>query len=102
VFVAVLSKVPEVGRWDDLLCINHHSVLEKYCFPLIKAGLEQQNQLLCKWLPRKGTIAVLLRKYLNMSPKQYRKTLVSLTNVVETLMCAKQWDSIDFETCKKE
>jgi hypothetical protein len=31
-----------------------------------------------------------------MTPKQYRKTLVNLTNVVETQMCAKQWDAIDF------
>jgi hypothetical protein len=31
-----------------------------------------------------------------MSPKQYRKSLVGLTNVVETKMCAKDWNSIDF------
>jgi hypothetical protein len=31
-----------------------------------------------------------------MSPKQYRKTLVTLTNVVETKMCAKEWNTIEF------
>jgi hypothetical protein len=31
-----------------------------------------------------------------MSPKQYRKSLVGLTSVVETKMCAKDWDSIEF------
>jgi hypothetical protein len=33
---------------------------------------------------------------MDLSPKQYRKTLVNLTNVVETKMCAKEWDSIEF------
>jgi hypothetical protein len=31
-----------------------------------------------------------------MTPKQYRKSLVALTNVVETQMCAKDFDSIEF------
>jgi len=33
---------------------------------------------------------------MEMSPKQYRKTLVTMTNVVETAMCKKDWNSIDF------
>ncbi len=31
-----------------------------------------------------------------MSPKFYRKSLVEMTKVVETNMCAKDWDSINF------
>jgi len=31
-----------------------------------------------------------------MSPKFYRKSLVALTKVVETQMCAKDWDNINF------
>ena len=31
-----------------------------------------------------------------MTPKQYRKSLVALTNVVETKMCAQDWDGIEF------
>jgi hypothetical protein len=41
-------------------------------------------------------VAVEFREFLKMSPKQYRKFLVGLTNVVETKMCAKQWDTIEF------
>jgi hypothetical protein len=48
-------------------------------------------------MPRKGRIAAALRAHLGMTPKQYRKTLVSLTKVVETQMCAKDWDCINFE-----
>jgi hypothetical protein len=47
-------------------------------------------------MPRKGAVAEKLRKFTGMSPKQYRKSLVGLTNVVETKMCAKDWNSIDF------
>jgi hypothetical protein len=47
-------------------------------------------------MPRKGQNAEKLRNFMGMSPKQYRKTLVNLTNVVETKMCAKEWDSIEF------
>jgi hypothetical protein len=31
-----------------------------------------------------------------MSPKQYRKSLVTMTTVVETQMCAGDWDNINF------
>ena len=31
-----------------------------------------------------------------MTPKQYRKSLVALTNVVEPQMCAGDWENINF------
>lgn len=61
------------------------------------------NALLGKWLPRKPKNATEakfiadLRKHLDLSPKQYRKILMNLTKVVETQMCAKDWDSINFD-----
>lgn len=91
----LLPKIPELGRWDDLLTVTH-SVLKADAFALIKAGLEAQNGLCAKWMPRKGKIAEELRAYLEFSPKRYRKTLVTLTDVVETAMCAKQFDTIEF------
>jgi hypothetical protein len=35
-------------------------------------------------------------EYLKMTPRQYRKMLAKMTNVVESPMCANQWDSINF------
>jgi len=53
-----------------------------------------------KWMPRekssKRNIARDLIKFFGWSPKFYRKTLVSLTSVVETQMCANDWDNINF------
>lgn len=53
-------------------------------------------QTLAKWMPRKGSTAARLRNFLEMTPKQYRKTLVGLTNVVENQMCSNDWTNIDF------
>jgi hypothetical protein len=47
-------------------------------------------------MPRKGPVAVELTKFFGLTPKQYRKLIVSLTNVVESKMCAKEWEAINF------
>lgn len=97
---AFLSKVAEVGRWDDLLeLVNakfdtriYNTVIE-----LIRVALADGNGLAAKWMPRKGELASRLRTALGWSPKFYRKTLVNLTKVVETQMCAKNWNGIRFD-----
>lgn len=92
----VLPKVPEVGRWDDLLELVD-SPVESEAFDLISVALQHDKNGLCaKWMPRKGPVAEKLRKYLGFTPKQYRKTLVGLTQVVETKMCANQWTEIEY------
>jgi hypothetical protein len=90
-----LHLISEYGRFDDLLSLSG-TYLEKEAFQLIADALTAQNGLCAKWMPRKGQTAEKLRAFLKFSPKQYRKTLVNLTNVVETKMCAKEWDSIEF------
>ena len=64
---------------------------------LIKQALSEGNGLCAKWMPRKGHIAEALRIGMGMTPKQYRKTLVHLTKVVETQMCANKWNEINYE-----
>lgn len=90
----VLNRVPELGRWDDLLVVEH---TRETAFALIKKALAEDNGLAAKWMPRKGDDAIALRKYLGYSPKRYRKTLVGLTNVVEQPMCAREWSTIKYD-----
>lgn len=90
-----LEKVPELGRWDDLLTLTEPRVKAK-AFGLIKAALESGNGLCAKWMPRKGKVARELREFLGLSPKAYRKTLVGLSNTVEQKMCAKEFDKINY------
>lgn len=96
----VISLIPEYGRWDDLLIFTSKK-LQDAAFDVVKSGLSNKDtQGLCaKWMPRKGFIAKQLRDHLGWSPKRYRKALVKLSkNVVETKMCAKNWDAIDFSS----
>jgi hypothetical protein len=91
----LLSFIPEYGRWDDLL-IFQTAGMKVEAYKLCALGIRSGDGLCAKWMPRKGPVAIELRKVMGMSPKQYRKTLVNLTNVVEQKMCAKEWDKIDF------
>lgn len=90
---ALLRKVPEIGRWDDIFVVDTN---KSFAFKMLGQALGEKNGLAAKWTPRKGDTAVELRKAFGWSPKFYRKTLVELTNVVESQMCAKEWDAINF------
>lgn len=91
----MLPHVAEFGRWDDLLIFKSDEFKGK-AFTLIGNALRERNGLAAKWMPRKGPLALELRKFFGMSPKFYRKSLVELTKVVEQQMCAGAWDEINF------
>jgi hypothetical protein len=92
---ALLAKVPELGRWDDLFVFNTKDLKES-AYTMLGDALREKNGLAAKWTPRQGKIAAEIRTFFGMSPKFYRKSLVEMTKVVETNMCAKDWDSINF------
>ena len=106
-----LRHIPVYGRWDDLY-IFVGTALEKEMFAFIKEQLVLDVQsktpsLLAKWLPSENTsshqtrvLGNSTRAALNMSHKQYRKTLSILReriNVLERLMSAGKWDEIEFD-----
>jgi hypothetical protein len=91
----LMHKIPALGRWDDLFTYKD-PINRNQAFALIAEALQSKNGLAAKWMPRKGPVAVELTRYLGLSPKAYRKLIVGLTNVVETQMCAKEWDAINF------
>jgi hypothetical protein len=93
--LALLRKVPEVGRWDDIFVFTS-PVLKSAAYTMLGNALRASNGLAAKWTPRKGKIAAEVRAFFGMTPKQYRKSLVGLTKVVETQMCANDWDNINF------
>lgn len=97
-----LALISEYGRWDDLLLLIG-TPLEKDALDLIAAALKDGNGLCAKWMPRpnvgnreKKRFASVLRKHLGLDPKAYRKMLVEHTNVVEQLMCAKEFGNIQY------
>jgi hypothetical protein len=92
----ILALIPVYGRWDDLLVFeNTHS--EEFALSLIATALDDKNSLCAKWMPRKGFFANKIKRFMKLSHKDYRKCLVNLTNVVETAMCANDWETINYE-----
>ena len=92
----VLIRAPELGRWKDLVSF-FETELKEEAMSLIAVALANDNGLCAKWMPRKGPAAAQLRRFLELDARSYRKLLVSMTNVVETKMCAKDWNSIEFD-----
>lgn len=97
-----LHLVSEFGRWDDLLVLVG-TPLEAQALGLIAEALNAKNGLAAKWMPRpnvgnreKKRWATALRKFMGLSPKEYRKMLVENSNTVEQLMCAREFAMIDY------
>lgn len=91
----LLENVAVLGRFDDLLIFKSFPVRRR-ALAIFAQALAEGNGLAAKWAPRKGADAVDLRRALRMTPRKYRKFIVSNTQVVEQLMCAKDWDEINY------
>jgi hypothetical protein len=87
--------IPEFGYWKDVFKIENPN---ENNLNWLKTQLEESPNanLLAKWFPRKGKWFVAMHQYLKMTPKEFRKKLVSMTKVVETQMCANEWSEINY------
>lgn len=106
IFIKIFKYIPDYGRWDDLLYITN-TQLNPYIFQYISSQLNKDklNMMLggrismcAKWMPTEGKSFAkknkdkfqLLLKFLNLSPKEYRKLLSSLRmylDINERYMC---------------
>ena len=100
VFTRVLARVPELGRWDDVLSAQTEAG-RAIAYGMVARALIAEDRLCAKWMPRKASqsddTAARLREFLGLTPKQYRKVLVKLTDVVESKMCARHWSEISYD-----
>lgn len=112
----LVSLLPEIGRWDDVIYIWYHTQ-NKALKDSILMGLKQilkmeedkevEQSLLAKWLPsenatNKHTIlmAKALRKALGMTPRKYRKMLTKMRsnlNLVENNLRTREYEKINYE-----
>ena len=93
----VKANIPlfvEHGRWDDLKVLLNTSLEGDASMYWAKA-IEDGNGLAAKWVSRKKD-ALPIRKALGLSPRDFRKKVSALTKVVETLMCQKHWNEINY------
>lgn len=91
---ANLDKIPEYGRWDDLLAL-YNTDIESDALTLWSNAIKEGNALAAKWADAQD---VKMRAFLNMTPKQFRKFVVNARKgkIVESLMCEKKWDEIEY------
>lgn len=104
--------ISEYGRYDDIIYALVGTPLENDALNFIKTQLAldvecKTPSLLAKWLPSENASAAetkrmgnIVRSYMNMTHKEYRKTLSILReriNIVERLMSANRWDEIEFD-----
>lgn len=111
---AVISLVPEYGRWDDLWEMLE-TPLKDDVIKMVQnqLTLDLDNMLnnnpislLGKWMPSENTssgktkrLAKIMRTSLELTPRQYRKMLSKLRRylrVVETYMSSKEWNAIEY------
>lgn len=92
----LMINVPEYGYWKDVFTLEEPTTNN---LNWLTTQLEENPNkgLLAKWWPRKGKWFSSAHKYLNVTPKEFRKRLVELTKVVETQMCNREFEAIKYE-----
>ena len=106
-----LIHIPEYGRWDDLF-VFIGTPLGTKALDIVKHQLALDIQcktpsLLAKWMPSENAsstktkkMAGIVRRYIGLSSKDYRKVLSALRkriNILERLMSEGRWDEIEFD-----
>lgn len=117
--IAVLQLIPKYGRWDDLICLMdcNNANVANMVLAIIKKQLNtdilnvnlntnRPISLLAKWMPSENASssetkrkAKIIREYLGLTPREYRRTLSKLRkylDVVECKMSAKHWTEINY------
>lgn len=111
---ALISLMPEYGRFDDMLCLLETDLRAKTA-GILRDQLtkdmenmanEKPISLCAKWMPSRNAsskntkkLASILIKELGTTERQYRKMLSKLRkylDVVEIKMSSKKWDAIDY------
>lgn len=96
-FEQVAIFTPEYGYWKDIFVIEEPDS-NNLNWLMYQLEESEHANLLAKWFPRKGPWFSAMHKYLKLTPKEFRKKLVNMTKVVETKMCKKEWNEINYET----
>lgn len=92
----LFKVIPEIGRWDDLE-VFFGTKFENLAALTWTTAIQSGNGLAAKWAPRKDSKgAKPLRKAIGLNERDWRKLVVANTNVVETQMCNREWDNINF------
>ena len=111
---ALIHLIAEYGRWDDVVALLDTSaykvagqvIAEQLTEDVANLEKGKSISLLSKWMPSENASSLItisrakkLIKGLGISPKEYRKTIVSLRkvlNLLEQNMSQKTWEKVDY------
>lgn len=95
-----IPNVPFFGRWDDLWSVPLTPKMFTPIADFVHAALLAGDKLCGKWMPREGKAKDDLAKRFmaewGITPKAYRKLCVGNTQVIESLMCAREFGRINY------
>lgn len=113
----VLHKIPEYGRWDDLILLSEQEECRNAIYKILVDQLKtdiltmKENKpisLLAKWMPtekhkldKQLNFVTNFCKYNKSSPKNYRRTMSSLRrhlDILERKICNGEWSIVDYST----
>ena len=96
--IKILPHLPEVGSWKDVYNLyGMNSKLDKAILNLVSDALTNGDSLCAKWFVRQSKFHKDLAKFSGLDIGAVRRWVTSLTSVVETAMCNKQWHTINYE-----
>ena len=96
--IKILPHLPEVGSWKDVYNLyGMNNKLDKAILNLVSDALTNGNSLCAKWFVRQSKFHKDLAKFSGLDVGAVRRWVTSLTSVVETAMCNKQWHTINYE-----
>lgn len=108
VFNALVSIVPEYGRWQDIIEFVDNAFVVEVVRNQLLTDIENEGSvsLLAKWMPSANASSPATKKLarrwvnaLHIDEPTYRKVLASLRQrigIVERAMSAGEWGSIDY------
>jgi hypothetical protein len=92
---AVAILVPKYGSWKDLFLIDDVNK-DSLSYLWTQMNENPNANLIFKYFPRKGPWFVGMHKFLDLTPKAFRKLLASESNTVEQKLCANIVEAINY------
>lgn len=95
----IMVKIPEIGRWDDVLTLLDTPLKDKALEFIVK-GLSDESQrgLVAKWMPHNSRDKNfnMIRKFLRLTPKELRHMFRDYAQVVEQDISKGDLSNVDF------
>lgn len=99
-YLKMIKYIPTIGSWKDVYDLyGKNKDMDKKIIKLVHKNLygEEPDGLCAKWFPRQSAFHKDFAKEIKEDIGEVRRHVAKLTKVVETQMCNKEWEYINYE-----